>query len=171
MGVRRQPMPMRQQPAIPGWLVIMAVLLWLWSCPFTPVWAADFTKEDLQGRNFAGQDLRDSSFVKANLRQSDLNHVQAAGVNLFGANLSHANLQAANLTGATLDMANLAGADLRGAILENSLMWLAKVEDAQIEGADFTDALIRQDGLNILCKYASGTNPVTGRDTRESLGC
>jgi hypothetical protein len=50
-------------------------------------------------------------------------------------------------------------------------MWLAKVEDTQIEGADFTNALIRTDALHALCAHASGINPVTGRATRDTLEC
>jgi hypothetical protein len=40
-----------------------------------------------------------------------------------------------------------------------------------IAGADFTDALIRRDIQQGLCKLADGTNPVTGVTTKESLGC
>jgi uncharacterized protein YjbI with pentapeptide repeats len=140
-------------------------------CSPDPVGAEDYTKRDLQGSNFAYQDLTESAFLKANLRNSDLSHVQARGVDLFGANLINANLQEADLTAATLDMANMQNADLRGAVLENSLMWLTKVEGAQITGADFTNALLRKDTLSILCESASGTNPITGRDTRDSLDC
>ncbi len=133
--------------------------------------ATDFTKRDLQGRSFAGEELTGSTFVKANLRDADLSHVTALGLDLFGCSLVGANLEAANLRGVTLDMANLAGANLRGAVLEDGLMWLTQVNGADIEGADFTNVMMRSDTLKALCASASGTNPITGRDTRESLGC
>lgn len=153
-------------------LACLSVVLWMLLCvSLLPAHAEDYTKRDLQGRSFAGEDVTQSTFLKANLRDSDLSQVKAVGVNLFGANLSRANLQGADLRGATLDMSNLRGADLRGANLESSMMWLAQVEQAQIEGADFTDALIRRDTQAQLCEMASGINPTTGRSTRETLEC
>lgn len=40
-----------------------------------------------------------------------------------------------------------------------------------IEGADFTDALMRKDVQMSLCKIARGVNPKTGVATADSLGC
>ncbi|MFN6098598.1 MAG: pentapeptide repeat-containing protein, partial [Dolichospermum sp.] len=42
---------------------------------------------------------------------------------------------------------------------------------AIIDGADFTDVLLRRDEQNKLCKVAKGTNPTTGRQTRDTLYC
>jgi uncharacterized protein YjbI with pentapeptide repeats len=42
---------------------------------------------------------------------------------------------------------------------------------AIVTDADFTDALLDRVDQRALCREASGTNPVTGADTRLSLGC
>jgi uncharacterized protein YjbI with pentapeptide repeats len=64
----------------------------------------------------------------------------------------------------------LEGTDLREAVLEDAFAFNTKFVDVAIDGADFTNVPLRGDVLTSLCAIASGTNPVTGRSTRESLG-
>ena len=40
-----------------------------------------------------------------------------------------------------------------------------------INGADFTNVPLRNDMLDVLCAAAEGVIPVTGRNTKETLGC
>jgi len=137
----------------------------------SPAQALDYNRENLVDADFSGRDLTDSSFTKANLRNANLSHTQLQGVSFFAANLEDANLEAANLTNATLDSARLVEANLTNAILEGAFAFNARFEGAKIDGADFTDVLLREDMQEKLCAVAQGTNPVTGRNTRDTLNC
>lgn len=141
-----------------------------------------FTKADLRGVNFSGANLEgvpmfgaicvDAKFVGANLRGTDLE-----SVDLEGADLTNAVMEGALVRRLTIVLLHL----LRYMDLKISSPWrpvhMLQLTNAQfkfvksIEGADFTDALIRKDVMMGLCKLAKGVNPETGVSTAESLNC
>jgi uncharacterized protein YjbI with pentapeptide repeats len=161
----------------PIWSSILSLLLGLvvsiTACfYFVPnAFALEYNKEILIQTDFSKRDLTDSSFTKANLRYSNFNHSNLRGVSFFAANLESVNLEGADLTNATLDSARLIKANLTNAVLEGAFAANAKFDGAIIDGADFTDVLLRRDEQNKLCKIAKGTNPTTGRNTRDTLFC
>ena len=75
------------------------------------------------------------------------------------------------MTNATLDAARFINVNLTNAVLEGAFAANARFDGAVIDGADFTDVLLREDEQDKLCKVAKGTNPMTGRATRETLFC
>lgn len=152
-------------------LIVLVIVIAGFGINASPVLALDYNRESLVGADFSNRDLREDSFTKANMRSSNLSHSNLAGVSFFSTNLESANLEGANLRGATLDTARLTRANLKDAVLEGAFTFNAKFEGANIEGADFTDVLFRRDIQAQLCKVATGTNPTTGRDTRETLFC
>lgn len=124
--------------------------------------------------DFSGQDLSRKNFNKADLRGANLTGTSLEGAQMFGAICSEAKFVGANLRYADLESADLEGADLSNAVLEGAMLTNTQFRAIKsIEGADFTDALIRKDVAKALCglESAKGTNPETGVDTRESLNC
>ncbi len=121
----------------------------------------DFSGQSLVQLELSGTDLGDADFSDADLRGAVFN-----GVNLRGANL-----QRADLSDAIMYVTNLTDADLTDANLNSTMLLMSRLKNTKIEGADFTYSAIDREQLFDLCKRASGTNPITGADTRESLEC
>lgn len=154
-----------------SWVVLVVVTVAAWGAIAPAALALDYNKETLVNQDFSGRALTDATFTKANLRNSNFSYTDLSGVSLFGANLEGVNLEGANLSNATLDTARFTRANLTNAILEGAFAFNAKFDGAVVDGADFTDVLLRQDVQKQLCQVAKGTNPKTGRETRDTLYC
>ncbi|MBE9031711.1 pentapeptide repeat-containing protein [filamentous cyanobacterium LEGE 11480] len=133
--------------------------------------AVSYNKETLEGQDFSNRDLKNASFTKASVRDVNFSGSDLTGVSFFSANLERANMTGANLTNSTLDTARITQTNLTNAILEGAFAFNTKFDGAVIDGADFTDAQMRDDTRLLLCKAAKGVNPVTQRNTRETLFC
>ncbi len=124
----------------------------------------DFRKE-------YGKDLRLTNFTATDMRGSKCDGCDLRGAYLIKAVAPNASFRGTDFTDALMDRAVYVDADFTDAVLARVILTLSDMKGAKIENADFTDALLDKLQQQALCKYAAGTNPSTGADTRKSLGC
>lgn len=130
-----------------------------------------FSHGALQGRDFSGQELIGSGFANANMESANFTHADLRGAVMSAAVLRNAKLHGANLAGALLDQTDFAKADLSDAILTETILLRSTFDFVNIDGADFTDAIMDGAQRKWLCKKAKGVNSVTGVSTADSLEC
>ena len=149
---------------------LLALLL-----PVGAAWAefsgVDYTLTNQNEADFSGQDLANTSFAGASGR-----HANFSGANLHGAILTQAafpeaSFRGADLRGVLMDKVDFSGADFTDALLSGVIASGSNFSGAAVTGADFSDALIDRADQRALCREAEGTNPITGVETRLSLGC
>jgi len=121
----------------------------------------DFSHKDLVGGVFAAADARGSNFEGSDVSNSILTK----------AIFMNTNLKDSNFTSSLMDRVSFENSDLTNAILRDAVATSTNFAGATITGADFSDAIIDRYQIYQMCERASGTNPVTGVDTRYSLGC
>ena len=124
----------------------------------------DFVKE-------YGKDLRLSNFTATDMRGSSLKGADLRGAYLMKAVAPDSDFSGADLSDALMDRAVFVNSNFENAILARVVLTLSDLQGANVTNADFSDALLDKVQQEKLCKTAAGRNPVTGADTRKSLGC
>ena len=151
--------------------IVLTVFMIVLSLPSISFAALDYGKQSLVGSDFSGSDLNGATFYLTDLQDANLSGCDLQNATLYGAKLKDTNLSNSNLREVTLDSAVLDGTDLTNTNLEDSFAYSTKFENVKINGADFTNVFLPKDINREFCKDASGTNPFTNRETRETLAC
>ena len=151
--------------------IITTVLMIILILPYKSFAALDYGKQSLVGADFSGSDLKGATFYLTDLQDANLSDCDLQNATLYGAKLKNTNLSNSNLKEVTLDSAVLSGTDLSNSNLEDSFAYSTQFENVKIRGADFTNVFLPKDVVREFCSNASGTNPFTNRETRETLDC
>ena len=130
----------------------------------------DYAGGKFEGATFDGGSYEDKDFSGGSFRGATFKKAVLRNARFFNADLRDADLSLADLSGSTVERAVLKDAVLRDAIFNGAYLSESVLEAKDIHGADFTDALIAPvTAAKALCERddATGTNAITGVDTRE----
>jgi uncharacterized protein YjbI with pentapeptide repeats len=130
-----------------------------------------FDDVSVTSQDFSGESLVQAEFNNAKLDGANFSGADLRGAVFNGSVLKAANLRGIDFTDGIAYLSNLAGADLSDGVFESAMMLKSNFRNATVTGADFSYAMLDRDQVLHLCETASGVNPKTGVDTRESLGC
>ena len=130
-----------------------------------------YDNADINGQDFSGKNLQTAVFTTAKMDKTNFSGADLTGVVISSSTLNYTNLHGANLTQGLLDQVRFVNADLSDAVFFEAMMLRSTFTDTNIEGADFTAAILGKLQQKQLCKIATGVNSKTGVSTRESLEC
>ena len=133
----------------------------------------DFSGYSLEGEDYSMQKLNGKEFRGSRCANAKFDGAALRSTSFFQADLSGVSFAGADMTGASLEEAGLDGVNLENAVLVSAYFTRTVADAVNIKGADFSEAVMPEKTTKALCARsdATGKNPTTGLETRESLMC
>lgn len=128
----------------------------------------DLRECDLSGKDAKGIDVAGAIMLKGTFSKTDFSEAVMSKIYADGANF-----EGAKFTSAVVDRSSFRKTKMNGAIMANTVLSGTSFEGADLTNTDFSDAYMGDFDNKNLCKNPTltGTNPVTGVDTRFSAAC
>ncbi|PZO39448.1 MAG: hypothetical protein DCF19_14430 [Pseudanabaena frigida] len=154
--------------------IVLAIVMFLMPLSAEAASSSSVTRSILNeagGEDFSGQTLIRAEFTNATFRNTNFSNADLRGALFNGVFLDGANLNGVDFSSGIAYVSRFKDVDLSDAILADTNMLRSTFDNVNVDGADFTNALLDIQQVKKLCVKASGVNTKTGVDTRESLGC
>ncbi|XP_050369348.1 FH protein interacting protein FIP2-like [Argentina anserina] len=100
----------------------------------------DLSGLELTGINFSYACMKNTCFAKANLSNSNFDHIDAEGADFDNSHIADSSFETANLKGANFSYANLGRAFFRMANLQGSTFYKAKLGSSILDGTNLQGA-------------------------------
>ena len=126
---------------------------------------------DTSSQDFVGKNMQMAEFSDAHLDDVDFSKAQMQGSVFDNVTMTGATFTDADMSDGMAYRTDFSGAEFKNTVLTEAILLKSNFKGAIATNADFSDAALDKEQILELCKNASGVNPVTKVDTRESLGC